>query len=143
MCERASVSRRSLCLAAFAIPLLPRMTRAEECGNSQEFAAEATNMREKAMASGDQPYGAVIVLDGCIVGFGPSRVIADNNPDAHAERVALWDAQSRQGHKVLTGAVIYSTAIPCMICQPALSSAGIVRMFVGPQAIDEGAPLMG
>lgn len=100
-------------------------------------------MREKAVAAGDQPYGAVVVLDKCIVGFGPSRLIADNNFDAHAEQVALWDAQSRLGRKLLTGAVIYSTSTPYMICQPALSSAGIVRMYVGPRAVDEGPPRMG
>lgn len=100
-------------------------------------------MRDEAIAAGDQAYGAVVVLDGCIAGYGPSRVIADSNLDAHAERVALWDAQSRLGRKQLAGAIIYSTSIPCMVCQPALSAAGIERMYVGPQAIDEGPPSMG
>jgi tRNA(Arg) A34 adenosine deaminase TadA len=108
-----------------------------------EFAAQAAFMREKAIAANDQPFGAVVVLDKCIVGYGPSRVIVDNNSDAHAERVALWDAQSRLGRKLLMGAVIYSTSTPCMICQPALSFAGIVRMYVGPRAVDEGPPRMG
>jgi tRNA(Arg) A34 adenosine deaminase TadA len=57
--------------------------------------------------------------------------------------VALWDAMSRLDRKLLTGAVIYSTSTPCMICQRALSSAGIARMYVGPQAADEGLPRMG
>jgi tRNA(Arg) A34 adenosine deaminase TadA len=143
MCDHALVSRRSLCFAACVVPLLPQALRAAECGGSPEFAAQAALMRDKAVAAGDQAYGAVVVLDQCIVGFGPSRVIADNTLDAHAERVALWDAQSRLGRKVLTGAVIYSTSTPCMICQPALLSAGIVRMYVGAQAIDEGPPRMG
>ncbi len=52
-------------------------------------------MKEIAVASGDQAYGAVIVRGGVIIGYGPSRVIADRNIDAHAERVALWDAQKR------------------------------------------------
>jgi tRNA(Arg) A34 adenosine deaminase TadA len=143
MCDDASVSRRSLCLAALAIPLLPRVACAAEYSSIREFAGQAATMREKAIAAGDQPYGAVIVLDGCIVGYGPSRVIVDNNLDAHAERVALWDAMSRLDRKLLTGAVIYSTSTPCMICQRALSSAGIARMYVGPQAADEGPPRMG
>src|SRR5262245_55383249 len=73
------VSRRSVCLAALAIPLLPRVACAAECGSIREFAGQAASMREKAIAAGDQPYGAVVVLDGCIVGYGPSRVIVDNN----------------------------------------------------------------
>jgi tRNA(Arg) A34 adenosine deaminase TadA len=141
--DDAIVSRRTLCLAALAIPMRPRGARAAECGSIREFARQAVSMREKAVAAGDRPYGAVIVLDECIVGYGPSRVIVDNDPDAHAERVALWDAMSRLGRKVLPGAVIYATSTPCAICQRALSSAGIVRMYVGPKATDEGPPRMG
>jgi len=143
MCDHASVSRRSLCLAVIVAPLLPRDSLAVDCGSSLEFAAQAAFMREKAIAANDQPFGAVVVLDKCIVGYGPSRVIVDNNFDAHAERVALWDAQSRLGRKLLTGAVIYSTSTLCMICQPAMSAAGIVRMYVGPQSVDKGPPRMG
>jgi tRNA(Arg) A34 adenosine deaminase TadA len=143
MCDHASVSRRSLCLAVLVVPLLPHASRTVEFGNSLEFAAQAALMRENAIAANDQPFGAVVVLDKCIVGYGPSRVIVDNNSDAHAERVALWDAQSRLGRKLLTGAVIYSTSTLCMICQPAMSAAGIVRMYVGPQSVDKGPPRMG
>jgi tRNA(Arg) A34 adenosine deaminase TadA len=52
-------------------------------------------MKREAEASGDQPFGAVVVKYGSIIGYGPSRVIVDRNPDAHAERVTLWDAQKR------------------------------------------------
>ncbi len=61
------------------------------------FAAEAARQRDAAIAAGDQPYGAIVVLDGRIIGKGPSRVVIDGNPDAHAERVALWDAQRQMG----------------------------------------------
>ena len=54
-------------------------------------------MRRLAEANGDQSFGAVVIKDGSIIGYGPSRVIADRNPDAHAERVALWDAQNWLG----------------------------------------------
>ena len=69
-------------------------------------------MKSEAVAKGDQPYGAVLVRDGAIIGYGPSRVITDRNPDAHAERVALWDAQRRSGSRELAGAVIYSRRVP-------------------------------
>ena len=143
MGDHASVSRRSLCLVVIVAPMLPQDSLAADCGSSLEFAAQAAFMRVKAIAANDQPFGAVVVLDKCIVGYGPSRVIVDNNSDAHAERVALWDAQSRLGRKLLTDAVIYSTSTPCMICQNAMSAAGIVRMYVGPQSVDKGPPRMG
>ncbi len=97
-------------------------------------------MKQIAIASGDQAYGAVIVRGGVIIGYGPSRVIVDRNIDAHAERVALWDAQKRLGSADLAGAVIYSTSRPCSVCQPALRQAGVARMYHGADGVDGGRP---
>jgi tRNA(Arg) A34 adenosine deaminase TadA len=104
------------------------------------FVAEAVRMRNEAVARGDQAYGAVVVRQGVIVGYGPSRVVTDRNPDAHAERVALWDAQQRLGTKDIAGAVIYSTSRPCPICESALALGNIERMYHGPEAADAGKP---
>src|SRR4030095_17123615 len=97
----------------------------------QFFIAEAIRMKNQAVASGDQPFGAVVVKAGVIIGYGPSRVIVDRNPNAHAERVALWDAQKRLGINNMTGAVIYSTSRPCGACQDALALAHVERMCFG------------
>ncbi len=97
-------------------------------------------MKEEAVARGDQPYGAVLVVSGRIEGYGPSRVTTDRDPDAHAERVALWDAQRRLGRQTLGGAVIYATSRPCAACQRALAAAGVERMLVGATAEDAGRP---
>jgi len=70
----------------------------------------ALDMLRLAQSWGDQPYGAVLVLGDAVVGEGPSLVVKDNNPDAHAERVALLDAQRRLGRADLAGAVLYSTS---------------------------------
>ena len=67
-------------------------------------------MLRLAQSWGDQPYGAVLVMGDAVVGEGPSLVVKDNNPDAHAERVALLDAQRRLGRADLAGAVLYSTS---------------------------------
>jgi uncharacterized protein len=67
-------------------------------------------MKREAVSSGNQPFRAVVVKDGAIIGYGPSRVILDRNPNAHAEPVALWDAQRKVGTKEMPGAVIYSTS---------------------------------
>lgn len=108
-------------------------------GNAR-FAAEAERMRREAVAAGDQSFGAVIVRNGAIIGYGPSRVVQDRNLDAHAERVALWDAQRRTGSRSLPGAIIVSTSTPCAACQNALAEAGIEAMLVGPQASPSGQP---
>jgi len=106
----------------------------------QLFVAEAARMKQEAIASGDQPFGAVVVMGDTIVGYGPSRVTIDHNANAHAERVALWDAQRRLGTRDLAGAVIYSTSRPCSICERALAHSNIERMFSGPEATDAGKP---
>ena len=97
-------------------------------------------MKEEAVKNGDQPYGAVLIVDGAIAGYGPSRVNSDRNPDAHAERVALWEAQRRLGRQDLAGAVVYATSRPCSACQRALAAANVARMLVGPTAEDAGRP---
>jgi tRNA(Arg) A34 adenosine deaminase TadA len=107
------------------------------------FMAEAFRMKEEAVARGDQAYGAVLVVDGVIAGYGPSRVNSERNPDAHAERVALWDAQKRLGRKTLDGAMVYATSRPCAACQRALAAAAVGRMMVGPTAEDAGPPQPG
>jgi tRNA(Arg) A34 adenosine deaminase TadA len=110
--------------------------------NEQEshFIAEAARMKSEAVASGDQPFGAVLAKAGAIVGYGPSRVTRDRNPDAHAERVALWDAQKRLGTKDMTETVMYSTSRPCALCERALAIANVERMYVGPAGTEAGRP---
>jgi len=89
-------------------------------------------MRRRAESSGDRSYGAVVVFEGEAVGMGPSRVVIDRNPDAHAERVAIWDAQKRLGRASLAGAVLYSTSRPCALCEEAARKAQIARLYFGP-----------
>jgi len=97
-------------------------------------------MRELAESWGDQSYGAVVVAGGRVVGHGPSRVVKDRDPDAHAERVALRDAQRTQARSRLAGAVLYSTSRPCPACERAAAEAGILRMYHGEQMLDAGVP---
>lgn len=97
-------------------------------------------MRRLAVSRGDQPYGAVVVQGGRIVGHGPSRVLERNDPSAHAEREAIRDAQARFGVEALRGAVLYSTSRPCALCEAAAAQAGIASMIHGAQLTDAGAP---
>ncbi|MFZ4808552.1 MAG: deaminase [Hyphomicrobiaceae bacterium] len=142
--DRSCRCRRRHVLAVLGAALVHGLVpcRADADTASRQFIDEAHRMKAEAVARGDQPYGAVIVRDGRIIGHGPSRVVTDRNPDAHAERVALWDAQRQAGTSLLDGAVIYSTSIPCAICQQALARAGIARMMYGPSGTDGGKPAL-
>jgi tRNA(Arg) A34 adenosine deaminase TadA len=108
--------------------------------DAKRFVAEAFRMRREAIASGDQAYGAVVVRNQKIIGYGPSRVVVERDADAHAERVAMRDAQRRLGTSDLSGAVMYSTSRPCAACETAAASARLERMFYGADGADAGRP---
>ena len=136
--------RRVLATAASAVIVTPLAAAAPPTfvPDSRWYAA-ALAMRELAERSGDQPYGAVVVLGDAIVGAAPSRVVRRGDADAHAEREALRDAQQRLGRASLAGSVLYSTSRPCGACEAAAGRAGIERMVYGPALIDAGRPVPG
>jgi tRNA(Arg) A34 adenosine deaminase TadA len=101
----------------------------------------AVEMRRLAESWGDQSYGAVLVVGDAVVGEGPSRVVKDKNPDAHAERVAILDAQRRLGRESLAGSVLYSTSRPCSLCETAAFRAGVSHMYFGQSLQDAGSPV--
>jgi tRNA(adenine34) deaminase len=81
-----------------------------------------------------------VVRNGEIIGYGPSRVVAERDANAHAERVAVRDAQRRLGTTDLSGAVMYSTSRPCAACETAAATAKLERMFYGSNGADAGKP---
>jgi tRNA(adenine34) deaminase len=97
-------------------------------------------MKRLAKSWGDQPYGAVLVLDGAVVGEGPSRVVKNNDVTAHAEREAIRDAMRKLGRRKLAGAVLYSTSRPCSLCEAAAAEAEVSRMYFGALLSDAGTP---
>ena len=135
--------RRQTCLALVfllggANVRIALATAAEHPKRRWFEAAEA--MRQLALSGGDQSYGAILVLGGTVVGEGPSRVIRNSDPDAHAEREAIRDAQRRLGVSNLAGSVLYSTSRPCRLCEAAAAEANVARMYFGPGLVDAGAP---
>lgn len=140
MC-RVSRSRRTL-LSAAVLPLAVSVVPASATRGSPEtrWFDVAEEMKRQAESWGDQSYGAVLVLGDRVVGFGPSRVVIDRNPDAHAERVAIWDAQRRLGRSSLAGSILYSTSRPCALCEAAAAAAEVERMYYGRSLQDAGAP---
>ena len=84
------------------------------------YLARARALRDQAVREGDQAYGAVVVRNGTIVGEGRNFVVRDNDPTAHAELLAVRDAARRLATRDLSDCEVYSTAVPCPMCQAAL-----------------------
>jgi tRNA(adenine34) deaminase len=84
-----------------------------------------------AEAEGEVPVGCVIVRDGAVIARGRNRTVADHDPTAHAEMVALRAAAAMLGTERLTACDIYVTLEPCTMCAGALSFARIRRLYYG------------
>jgi tRNA(adenine34) deaminase len=100
---------------------------------------EAIALADTAAASGEVPVGAVVVVDGQIVGRGANRPIGSHDPTAHAEIVALRDAASATGNYRLTGATLYVTIEPCLMCVGAMAHARIGTVVFGAPEPKAGA----
>jgi len=84
-----------------------------------------------AQARGEVPVGCVIVRDGDILARAGNRTLADRDPTAHAELLALRAAAAALGSKRLTGCDLYVTLEPCAMCAAAMSFARIRRLYYG------------
>ena len=85
----------------------------------------------RARDAGEVPIGAVVALDGAIVGRGFNQPISSHDPTAHAEIVAIREAARRVGNYRLTGAVLCVTIEPCLMCVGALVHARIATLVFG------------
>ena len=75
------------------------------------------------------PVGAVVVMDGQIVGEGWNQSISGNDPSAHAEIMALRDAGRRLGNYRFPGAELFVTLEPCVMCAGAMIHARLARLI--------------
>ena len=92
---------------------------------------EALGLASEAERAGEVPVGAVVVMDGQIVGRGFNQPISTNDPTAHAEVVALRDAARRVGNYRLPGSQLYVTVEPCVMCAGAMMHARIATLIYG------------
>ena len=142
--SRPNPKRRDLLAAVVSSPFLGGATFAWSDNASAHpdprWYEAAVSMLRQAESWGDQPYGAVLVLEGTLVGEGPSRVVKNRDIDAHAEREAIRDAQRRLARKELPGAILYSTSRPCRLCEAAAAEAKVSRMYFGAELINAGPP---
>ncbi len=99
--------------------------------DDEAFMREALAEAEKALALDEVPVGAVLVLDGLIIGRGHNRREADGDPTSHAEILALREGARRRGHWRLHGTTLYVTLEPCPMCAGALVNARTARLVYG------------
>jgi len=106
---------------------------------SPAFMSIALEEARAAGARGEVPVGCVVVRDGTIVARAGNRTIADHDPTAHAELIAIRAAASTLGSERLTDCDLYVTLEPCAMCAAAMSFARIRRLYFGAADAKGGA----
>jgi tRNA(adenine34) deaminase len=82
-------------------------------------------------AAGEVPVGAIVVLEGEVMGRGYNRPIGASDPTAHAEILALREAGRARGNYRLPGATLYATVEPCLMCVGAILHARVATVVYG------------
>ena len=100
---------------------------------------EALREALRAQVLGEVPVGAVVVCEGRVVGRGCNRNLADHDPTAHAEILALREAGRTVGNHRLTGCSMYVTIEPCAMCAGALVHARVRELIYGADDPKAGA----
>ena len=97
-------------------------------GDEEHFMRRALALAGQAGEGGEVPVGAVLVLDGRVVGEGRNRMIEAADPTAHAEIEALRAACGSTGNYRLPGTELFVTLEPCAMCAGALVLARVARV---------------
>jgi len=97
----------------------------------ETFMREALEQARRALHLGEVPIGAVVVAEGKVAGEGFNQPIRSVDPSAHAEIVALRQAARAAGNYRLTGARLYVTLEPCLMCVGAIVNARIGSVVYG------------
>ena len=95
------------------------------------FMSLALDEARAAQARGEVPVGCVIVADGKVIARAGNRTLADKDPTAHAEMLAIRAAAAALGGERLTDCDLYVTLEPCAMCAAAMSFARIRRLYFG------------
>ena len=94
---------------------------------------------KKAEAYGEVPVGAVIVVEGVVIARAFNQPISLNDPTAHAEIAALREACRSVGNYRLSGATMYCTVEPCMMCAGAMIHSRLARLVFGTPDLRAGS----
>ena len=97
----------------------------------RQFMQQALDQAKLAAAAGEVPVGAVLVRDGQVISTGFNQPIANSDPSAHAEMMALRAAASDESNYRLPGTTLYVTLEPCTMCAGAMLHARVDRVVFG------------
>jgi len=100
---------------------------------------EALSQAEKALAVGEVPVGAVIVMNDKLLSTACNSPISLHDPSAHAEILAIRAAAATLGNYRLADTTIYVTLEPCLMCAGAMIHARIARLVYGASDPRNGA----
>jgi len=115
------------------------MTATGSTGALDGLMAEALDEARRARDAGEVPIGAVVAIEGAIVGRGFNQPLSSGDPTAHAEIVAIRAAAHASGNYRLTGATLCVTVEPCLMCVGALVHARIGTLVFGAAEPKSGA----
>jgi len=107
--------------------------------DDEKYMLEAMMEAADAAGTGEVPVGAVIVMDGAIIARAHNLVETELRSSAHAEMLAIEQAERALGYKWLTGATMYVTLEPCSMCAGAMVLARIGRLVYGASDPKNGA----
>lgn len=99
--------------------------------SDEGFMRRALVLAQRAAEEQEVPVGAVVVLDGKIIGEGWNRPIAASDPSAHAEIQAMRAASQAMKNYRLPGSTLYVTLEPCDMCVGAMFHARVTRVVFG------------
>lgn len=106
----------------------------------EAFMRRAVEISAEALTTpGTEPFGAVVVRDGRIVGEGINRSVQSLDPTSHGETEAIRDACRNLGTVDLSGAELYTSCEPCALCVAAMTIAGVSRLYYAAAMDDAGA----
>ena len=105
----------------------------------QQYMRMAIEQAQLAAQSGEVPVGAVLVRDGQVISKAFNKPIANHDPSAHAEMLALREAALVDENYRIPGSTLYVTLEPCAMCSGAMLHARIDRVVYGAQDPKTGA----
>ena len=105
----------------------------------QPFIRQCIALSEQAVRHGDEPFGAVLVVDGDVRLTALNRVGTESDPTRHAELLLVSEACRRLGAATLARATLYSSTEPCVMCCGAIYWSLISRVVFGCSAVELGA----
>ncbi|MGA8308712.1 MAG: tRNA adenosine(34) deaminase TadA [Terriglobales bacterium] len=110
-----------------------------EAKTDELFMEEALRSAQRALEAGEVPVGAIVVCGGKIISSGGNRNLADRDPTAHAEILALRQAGAALGNHRLEDCELFVTIEPCAMCAGALVHARLKRLVYGADDPKAGA----